>query len=73
MASRTASIISFKRNNFIFDECTHVSRGEMVTFKSGKRMPKWYADSPSTTSEENRTIRSKTFPGIAKAMADQWG
>ena len=57
----------------LFDECTHVSKGEMVTFKSGKRMPKWYADSPSTTSEENRTLRSKTFPGIAKAMADQWG
>lgn len=57
----------------LFDECTHVSKGEMVTFKSGKRMPKWYADSPSTTSEENRTLRSKTFPSIAKAMADQWG
>ena len=54
------------------DQITHVSRGEMTTFKSGKVMPKWYADSPSTKSEQNRAIRSKTFPGIANAMADQW-
>ncbi len=25
------------------------------------------------TKEERSTIRSKTFPGIAKAMAEQWG
>lgn len=55
------------------DTITHVDKGEMVTFKSGKTMPKWYADSPSTKSESNRAIRSKTFPGIAKAMAEQWG
>ena len=23
--------------------------------------------------EERRRLRSKTFPGIAKAMAEQWG
>jgi len=57
----------------LFAEKTHVSRGEMVVFKSGKSMPKWYADTPSTKSEANRAIRSKTFPGIAKAMAEQWG
>jgi hypothetical protein len=51
---------------------THVDKGEMVIFKSGKVMPKWYADTPSTKSEANRTIRSKTFPGIAMAMAEQW-
>jgi hypothetical protein len=56
----------------LFGAKTHVNRGEMVTFRSGKRMPKWYADTPSTKSEANRTIRSKTFPGIAKAMAEQW-
>jgi len=56
----------------LFAEKTHVGRGEMVTFKSGKVQPKWYADTPSTKSEKNRTIRSKTFPGIAQAMAEQW-
>lgn len=57
----------------LFAEKTHVNRGEMVMFKSGKAMPKWYADTPSTKSEANRTIRSKTFGGIARAMAEQWG
>ncbi len=58
----------------LFDEVvTHVGKGEMFTAKSGKVMPKWFADTPSTNNEENRAIRSKTFPGIANAMANQWG
>jgi len=57
----------------LFFEKTHVDKGEMVQFKSGRIMPKWFADTPSTKSESNRAIRSKTFPGIAKAMAEQWG
>ena len=47
---------------------THVDKGEFVTFSSGKRMPKWYNDASG-----NGHVRSKTFPGIAKAMAAQWG
>lgn len=37
--------------------------------------PAWFkqGDAWSMTPEERRTARSKTFPGIAKAMADQWG
>lgn len=61
------------RPNLFDINVTHVSKGAFVTFKSGKKMPKWYADTPSSKSEKNRAIRSKTFPGIAKAMADQWG
>lgn len=50
-----------------------VGKGEIVTFASGESQPKWYADALSAkTSEERRKIRSKTFPGIAKAMAEQW-
>lgn len=52
----------------LFDNKTHVGKGEMVTFESGKTMPKWYAESRG-----NGHLRSKTFPGIAKAMAEQWG
>ena len=38
---------------------------------SGKHMPAWYS---SLWGDKNRSEkRSKTFPGIAKAMADQWG
>jgi hypothetical protein len=50
-----------------------VSPGERVTFASGKSHPKWYADAlaQAKTPEERRTLRSKTFPGIAKAFT-QW-
>ena len=48
-------------------------RGEHITFKSGKRMSKWMADALRLSPEERSTVRSRTFPGIAAAMADQWG
>jgi hypothetical protein len=50
-----------------------VGKGEIVTFSSGNRMPKWYADAYKLPKAERSRIRSKTFPGIANAMADQWG
>ena len=43
-----------------------------VQFASGKSMPAWYADAWHLPKEERTKIRSKTFPGIAKAMAEQW-
>lgn len=46
---------------------------ERVQYKSGKTMPKWYADAWKLPKEERAKIRSKTFPGIARAMAEQWG
>ena len=49
-----------------------VDPGEFVTFQSGKRMSKWMADAYKLSLEERSKQRSKTFPGIAKAMADQW-
>jgi len=45
-----------------------VNKGEFVQFKSGKRMHKFFAESSG-----NGHARSKTFPGIARAMANQWG
>ena len=50
-----------------------VSSGEVVKYKSGKTMPKWYADAFKLSPFERAKLRSKTFPGIAKAMAEQWG
>ena len=41
-------------------------------FDSGKSMPSWYAESWHLPKEERAKLRSKTFPGIAKAMASQW-
>lgn len=47
-----------------------VSRGERHITKSGKSLPAWYNLPPSDTRWKER---SKTFSGIADAMADQWG
>jgi hypothetical protein len=54
-------------------------KGEMfywIDKKTGKQksQPKWYYDAliNSKTKQERSTLRSKTFPGIAKAMAQQW-
>jgi hypothetical protein len=55
-----------------------VKKGEFFEFisKKGekKRMPLWYykALKDSKTPEQRRTLRSKTFKGIAVAMALQW-
>jgi hypothetical protein len=50
-----------------------VDQGETITYASGVIMPKWYADAWSLSPKERAKVRSKTFPGIAKAMAQQWG
>ena len=50
-----------------------VDKGEFVTYKSGKRMTKWYADAASKPPKERAKIRNTTFQGIADAMAEQWG
>ena len=50
-----------------------VSKGEFVTFPSGKRMSKWYAESSKNSPKQREKIRNKTFQGIADAMAEQWG
>jgi hypothetical protein len=51
-----------------------VGKGERTVFASGKSHPKWYAEAlaKAKTPEERRNLRSKTFPGIAKAMSEQW-
>jgi hypothetical protein len=51
-----------------------VGKGERTVFASGKSHPKWYADAmaKAKTKQERQTLRSKTFPGIANAIATQW-
>ena len=51
-----------------------VDEGERTYFDSGKSQPKWYSDAliNAKTAEERRTLRSKTFNGMAQAMAEQW-
>ena len=49
---------------------------EWTDKKTGKtrRQQKWYADAflHSKSAADRSRIRSKTFPGMAKAMAEQW-
>ena len=65
-----------EKPNLFDSEVTHVGKGEFFTWidkKTGKekRQPKWYADAFMYKKEIGKE-RSKTFPGIAKAMANQW-
>ena len=43
-------------------------------YPNGKKYPNWMMETlkKCKTPEERSTARSKTFPGIAKAMAEQW-
>lgn len=50
-----------------------VDKGERTVFASGKSHPKWYADAFKLSPAERAKARSKTFQGIAEAMATQWG
>jgi hypothetical protein len=50
-----------------------VEKGEFYYPKSGgRRRPKWFADAAFLPKEERQKIRSRTFLGIADAMATQW-
>lgn len=50
-----------------------VERGEFIITKSGNRIPKWYSDAKVASKEKTQSDRSRTFPGLAEAMASQWG
>ena len=48
---------------------------EWVSKKTGKskRQAKWYQDALRLSPEERAKVRSKTFPGVARKMAETWG
>ena len=62
--------------NPIITEQPKIEWFEWVDSKTGKkkREDKWIHDAfiKCKTAEERQKMRSKTFPGIAKAMAEQW-
>lgn len=65
-----------KTPNLFDQEVTHVGKGEFFEWVDGKtgktkRQPKWYAEAFMYGKEHGKE-RSKTFSGIAKAMATQW-
>lgn len=47
----------------------YVEGSKYIIAPSGRRSPEWH----QKTGKGCGKIRSKTYPGIAKAMADQWG
>ncbi len=51
---------------------TDVVEPEMYTFKDGRKDPMWHVETMKLPAAERTKARSKTFPGIAKAMAEQW-
>jgi hypothetical protein len=57
----------------LFDmNVTHVGKGNMVKTSTGKTFSKWYWETSRGKGAERAKLRSKTFPGIAKAFATQW-
>ena len=71
-ASKTTCL--WLKNLPLLEKTKLVGKGEWVELSSGKRLPKWYSDAlvNAKSAEERRNLRSKTFPGFAKAMAEQW-
>lgn len=53
---------------------TNIVEPEIIYYKNGKGSDsRWHMDTIGLPSAEHSKARSKTFPGIAKAMAEQWG
>ena len=53
-------------------DATQMVEPEMYTYKDGRKDPMWHVESMKLPPKERARVRSKTFPGMAKAMAMQW-
>lgn len=53
-------------------KATNVISPTMITYENGKQIPKWSYETAKVLKSERAKIRSRTFEGIAKAMAIQW-
>ena len=51
---------------------TRVVEPKMYTYKNGHKDPIWHVESIKLSPKERTKVRSKTFLGMAKAMASQW-
>ena len=51
---------------------TNIVEPVIIHCKSGVNEPRWHMETMKLPPEERSKARSKTFPGIAKAMAEQW-
>ena len=51
---------------------TNIVEPVIIHCASGANEPRWHMETMKLPKEERSKARSKTFPGIAKAMAEQW-
>jgi hypothetical protein len=51
---------------------TNIVVPEIYTYKNGRTDGMWHMKTMKLPPKERAMMRSKTFPGIAKAMAEQW-
>ena len=52
---------------------TNIVEPMIIHCKSGANEPRWHMETMHLPKEERSRVRSQTFIGIAKAMAEQWG
>lgn len=52
---------------------TSIVEPVIIHCKSGANEPRWHMETMKLPPNERAKARSKTFPGIAAAMAEQWG
>lgn len=52
---------------------TKIVEPDWITSPSGKRHSLTHWKNPSTGNPDNAKLRARTYEGIAKAMAEQWG
>ena len=52
---------------------TNIVEPIIVHCSSGANEPRWHMETMKLPKEERSRARSKTFPSIARAMAQQWG
>lgn len=53
---------------------TNIVKPEIIKYKNGKGTDNpWHVETMKFPPSERARLRSKTFPGIARAMAEQWG
>jgi len=51
---------------------TKIVEPEFYIYKDGRKDPIWHVETMKLPSKERARVRSKTFLGLAKAMAKQW-
>ncbi|MCK5611897.1 hypothetical protein KAR91_59050 [Candidatus Pacearchaeota archaeon] len=52
---------------------TKIVEPEWHIYKDGRRDPMWHVETMKLSPHERMKARSKTFLGVAEAMAEQWG